>query len=210
MIENNQQTVAPGKAPKSGLVILALLVIILAFMPAITRPINEALNGVPQMRVLAQPRPLPNIGFKDERGEMRSLSEFRGRHVLINVWATWCPPCREEMPSLDALQDRMSGHPGFKVLAVSVDKGSPEQVRSFLSEIGVRNLEANQADETETLASLAIPGLPTTILVDHDGYKIARLSGPTRWDHPSLVKQIEGLIGDGPAGTSTGMLPGAH
>ncbi|MEP7173006.1 MAG: TlpA disulfide reductase family protein, partial [Aestuariivirga sp.] len=120
-----------------------------------------------------------------------------GRHVLVNVWATWCPPCRKEMPALDRLQAKLGASPEPQVLAISVDAISFEQLQAFYSVNKIRNLAIFNGKESEILAATGIGGLPTTMLIDHDGNEIARLIGPTIWDAPELMDQLSALTSAG-------------
>lgn len=104
----------------------------------------------------------------DGDGRDLTLADFEGRVVLLNIWATWCPPCREEMPTLDALQARLGGS-DFHVLPLSIDRAGLEPVRRFYRETGIRNLDLYIAEDTRAMLALAVVGLPTTILIDRIG-----------------------------------------
>ena len=132
------------------------------------------------------PQPLPEIRFQDAEGTTLRLEDFRGKTVLLNVWATWCGPCRREMPTLDRLQGELGG-PDFMVLALSIDRAGIDAVRKFFGEISVRNL-AIYIDATAASASrLGAVGLPTTFLIDREGREIGRLVGPAEWDTPDMI-----------------------
>ena len=115
--------------------------------------------------------------------------------MLVNIWATWCPPCREEMPTLDALQARLGG-PDFHVLPLSIDRAGLEPVRRFYRETGIRNLDLYIAEDTRAMLALAVVGLPTTILIDRMGREHGRLAGPAEWNSPEAVAQISALINE--------------
>lgn len=142
------------------------------------------------------PRPLPALAFEDGQGRKRTLAEFRGKLVLLNVWATWCLPCREEMPALERLQQRLAG-PGFEVVALSIDGGGASAVRSFFAEIDVRKLAIYVDTTSQALGKLRIVGLPTTLLIDRSGREIGRVVGPAQWDSPEVVKVIERYLAPG-------------
>ncbi|MGR3570669.1 TlpA disulfide reductase family protein [Brevirhabdus sp.] len=163
--------------------------------PALARPAMAE----PVMPEHEAPRPLLSPAFKDDAGRALTLSDFRGRTVLLNVWATWCVPCREEMPTLDRLERRLGG-PGFKVLALSIDRAGVQAVRPFFAEIGIRNLDIYLADQARTMLAFGVIGLPTTILIDPAGREIARRVGPAEWDSPAAVSQFERLIAKGRSG----------
>jgi thiol-disulfide isomerase/thioredoxin len=115
------------------------------------------------------------------------LDDLRGKFVLLNVWATWCVPCRKEMPTLDRLQEQLGG-PDFEVVALSVDKGGAEAVRRFYDQIGIRRLSVRvAADPDDLLAALGVYGVPTTLLVDRQSREIGRLVGPANWDSKEMI-----------------------
>lgn len=127
------------------------------------------------------PEVLPDLPFLDEAGAARSLKEWRGKVILLNLWATWCAPCRKEMPSLDRLQARL-GSDRFEVVAVSADKTGVEGAKKFLDQIKVEKL-AVYADPTVRIHSgLRAIGMPATLLLDRQGREIGRLVGPAEWD----------------------------
>ena len=132
-----------------------------------------------------KPRPMQNLPFNSDNGET-SLSAFKGKTVLMNLWATWCVPCREEMPTLDALQAKLGG-PGFEVVPLSVDRAGPEVVRKFYAEIGIRNLGLYIDASMRASFDLAAVGLPTTLLIDGEGRELGRLVGPAEWDAPEMI-----------------------
>lgn len=146
-------------------------------------------DGTAVLRMHGAPRPLPELAFEDGKGNARALSDFRGRTVLLNVWATWCPPCREEMPSLDRLQKALGG-PGFEVLALSIDAGGAQVVERFYREIGIGSLAIYVDPGMRAASRLAAPGVPTTVLIDPQGRELGRHSGPAQWDDPEVLRVI--------------------
>jgi|TARA_B100000378_G_C18037960_1_gene409632 thiol-disulfide isomerase/thioredoxin len=142
---------------------------------------------LPQPFVMHEtPRPLPVVTFEDGAGQALTLASFKGKTVLLNIWATWCVPCREEMPTLDALQAKLGG-PGFEVVPLSVDRAGPEVVRKFYAEIGIRNLGLYIDASMRASFDLAAVGLPTTLLIDGEGRELGRLVGPAEWDAPEMI-----------------------
>ncbi len=134
-----------------------------------------------------------DISFTDQRGRSLSLTEFRGKTVLLNIWATWCAPCRKEMPTLDRLQAHL-GSERFEVVALSIDRGGASAVERFYAEIGVRHL-AFFIDATGRAGSnLALLGLPGTLLIDPEGREVGRLIGPAEWDSPEMIAFLESQI----------------
>lgn len=132
------------------------------------------------------PRPLPEIKFEDGNGEALTLADLRGKTVLLNIWATWCVPCREEMPTLDALEAELGG-PAFEVVPLSVDRAGPEVVRKFYAEIGIVHLGLYIDASMRASFDLQAPGLPTTLLIDSEGRELGRLVGPAEWDTPEMI-----------------------
>ncbi|MBA5775577.1 TlpA family protein disulfide reductase [Stappia sp. F7233] len=139
------------------------------------------------------PRELLPPPFLDGEGREVTLEDFRGRVVLLNIWATWCVPCREEMPTLDALQARLGGE-DFHVLPLSIDRAGISVVRRFYNEIGIRHLGMYLADSRRAMFALGAFGLPTTILIDREGKERGRLVGPAQWDSPEVITQMQILI----------------
>ena len=140
----------------------------------------------------AAPRALGPLRFSDEAGREVSLASFRGRVVLLNVWATWCPPCREEMPTLDRLQAALGG-PKFEVVAVSMDSGGLSVVQAFFRQIGVKHLHP-YLDSFHEVGDLGATGIPLTLLIDREGREAGRKLGPATWDDPKVVQTIRGYL----------------
>lgn len=132
------------------------------------------------------PRPVPELRFADGDGGPITLADFRGKVVLLNVWATWCGPCREEMPTLDRLQAALGGQ-DFEVVALSIDRIGIEAVDRFYAEIGAKHLGRYIDVSAKAARDLGAYGLPTTLLIDRDGREVARHVGPAEWDTPSMV-----------------------
>lgn len=168
------------------------------------RPASQAEPAAPAasprggfvFRILESPRPLPELTFEDGQGGKRSLSEFGGKVVLLNVWATWCAPCREEMPALDRLQQKLGG-PGFEVLALSIDSAGAPAVKRFYEDMGVRSLAIYIDSTMRATATLAAVGVPTTLLIDRQGREIGRRTGPAEWDGPQAVRMFEDYLKEG-------------
>lgn len=144
------------------------------------------------------PQSLPEIRFVDGAGAPRSLTDFRGRVILLNVWATWCAPCREEMPALDRLQASLGG-PGFEVVALSIDRGGVHFVKRFYEELGLHALGIYIDENAEALSKLGAVGIPLTLLVDRDGRELWRVLGPREWDQPAQVSRIRTHLAQAPA-----------
>ncbi len=134
-------------------------------------------------------RPVPPLRFVDGDGKPRALADFRGRVILLNLWATWCPPCRKEMPNLDRLQEQLGG-PDFEVVALSIDRGGLFAVQSFFDEMDLRHLKIYVDASAEAMAALGAVGLPTTLLVDRSGRERWRVVGPVEWDKPEVIERL--------------------
>lgn len=140
-----------------------------------------------------EPRPMLSPPFVDGQGQNLKLDDFHGRVVLLNIWATWCVPCRDEMPTLDALQARLGGD-DFHVLPLSIDRGGLRPVRQFYDEIGIQHVGMYLAESIRVMAAFAVVGLPTTILIDREGFELGRLVGPSEWDSAENVAQFETIM----------------
>jgi thiol-disulfide isomerase/thioredoxin len=152
-----------------------------------------ARGEVAAVAVATTPRRLPDLAFSDGAGTGRTLADWRGRTVLFNLWATWCVPCRKEMPALDALQGKLGG-PAFEVVSVNIDTRDPAKPKAWLKEIGVDRL-AYYADNTakvfQDLKAIGKAfGMPTTLIVDPNGCELAALAGPAEWASDDAVKLI--------------------
>jgi thiol-disulfide isomerase/thioredoxin len=155
-----------------------------------TATMTEGPNAVP---LHDTPQPLPTISFADERGNALTLDRWRGKVILLNVWATWCGPCRREMPTLDRLQATL-GSERFEVVALSIDRAGVGVVRRFFDEIGVRHLGIFIDETMKASRDLRIFGLPGTLLIGPDGRELGRLIGPAEWDTPEMVAFFERVI----------------
>jgi len=166
-------------------------------------PVAERLKPLARGEIAAlavngAPKPPPAIAFTGPDGQAAGLSDFRGRTILVNLWATWCVPCRQEMPALDRLQGELGGR-DFQVVAINVDTRNPDKPRAWLQENGIRNL-AYFADPAGKLLQVLqksghVVGLPTTFLVDPSGCEIALLKGPAEWDSPDALAFMRAALG---------------
>lgn len=147
----------------------------------------------PVMPLHEAPRDLVSPAFIDGEGLDLTLADFKGRVVLLNIWATWCVPCRVEMPMLDRLQARLGGE-DFHVLPLSIDRAGLKPVQKFYKEIEIKSLGIYLAQSLQVMQALGVVGLPTTLLIDRDGREIARLVGPAEWDSPEAIAQFKTVI----------------
>ena len=146
-----------------------------------------------------KPKPLQAVQFVDGEGKSRGLSDFHGKFVLLNIWATWCVPCRKEMPALDRLEATLGGR-DFQVVPLSIDRGAAEVVRKFFAEIGIKKLGMYLDVSGDATRKLSVVGLPTTLVIDREGREIGRLIGPAEWDEPANIAFVKCIIvrGDAP------------
>lgn len=176
---------------------MMLLLVVIGFAGGILTfrtPSGPTLPSAPRGFVLNDVQsPVPDVQFTDHDGRPRALADFRGKVVVLNVWATWCLPCRKEMPTLDRLQAALGGR-GFEVVALSIDRQGAEAVKGFYSEVGVRHLSVRIDTTGKALSALAVVGLPMTILIDAEGRELGRLMGPAEWDGPEMVAFLKKIV----------------
>ena len=145
---------------------------------------SEAKGEVAAMLAADPPQLLSDLAFDGPDGTPMTLADRAGKVLLVNLWATWCAPCRKEMPALDALQ-KDAGGDDFEVVAVNVDTGGDEKPKKFLGEIGIENLAFYRDDTLELFNTLKrrglALGLPVTLLVDREGCLMAHMNGPAEW-----------------------------
>jgi thiol-disulfide isomerase/thioredoxin len=141
---------------------------------------------------------LPDIGFRDAAGAERHLADWHGRTVLLNLWATWCVPCRKEMPALDALESKLGG-PAFEVVAINIDTRDTDKPRAWLKDVGIGRLGYYADPSAKVFQDLKIvgraAGMPTTILVDPAGCEIGTVAGPAEWASDDALKLISAALG---------------
>ena len=157
-----------------------------------------ARGEVAAVNVPSTPQRLPDLSFTDGTGKTRMLSEWRGRTVLLNLWATWCVPCRKEMPALNALEAKL-GSNAFEVVTVNIDTRNLERPRTWLHEAGVDRLVYYGDPSAKVFQDLkgigkAI-GMPTTLLVDPQGCELGTIAGPAEWASEDAVTLISAALG---------------
>jgi thiol-disulfide isomerase/thioredoxin len=146
-------------------------------------------GGPAGFAMAAQPQPAPTAEFRTASGKHLTLADFRGRVVLLNIWATWCGPCRSEMASLDRLQGLHKGD-GLAVLAVSVDSDGSRAVSRFFQQSDIRNLTLYLDADGATADAFGAQSIPTTLLIDRDGKVVGSLVGAMQWDSPDALALI--------------------
>jgi thiol-disulfide isomerase/thioredoxin len=139
------------------------------------------------------PKPLPELRFNDAEGKGRTLADFRGKVVLLNIWATWCEPCREEMPALDRLQAKLGGE-RFQVVALSVDQQGAPIARKFYAQVGIKALPLYIDPAAQAAFTVNAAGLPASLLLDRQGREIGRHLGALKWDDPAVVERLRRVI----------------
>jgi thiol-disulfide isomerase/thioredoxin len=158
---------------------------------------------VAALTMATSPLRLPDLAFEDADGKSKKLSDWRGRTVLVNLWATWCVPCRKEMPALEGLQTKLGG-PDFEVVAVNIDTRDPEKPKSFLKEANLTRLGYFTDQKAKVFQDLKAIGralgMPTSVLVDGQGCEIATIAGPAEWDSDDAVKLISAAVKPATAG----------
>lgn len=139
------------------------------------------------------PIEVPDLSFKDETGKTLSLADFKGKVVLLNLWATWCAPCLHEMPTLDALQGEM-GNDQFEVLALSIDSLGAQTAKKMLEKLKTQHLKLYNDETAKAARNLGVKGMPATILINDAGLEIGRLSGPAVWNSPEAKRLISEVL----------------
>ena len=143
------------------------------------------------------PAPPPDARFLDGTGTSRGIADFAGQGLILNLWATWCVPCRKEMPSLEALEKKFGG-PNFEVVTVNIDTRDPDKPKAWLKEVGISGLKYYADPNAKTFQDLKSAGralgMPTTVLIDPQGCEIGTIAGPAEWASDDAVKLIEAAL----------------
>jgi thiol-disulfide isomerase/thioredoxin len=162
--------------------------------------LEPAIRGeVAAMLPADAPQSLADLSFNGPEGEALTVADFSGKTLLINLWATWCAPCRNEMPALDALQREM-GSEDFEVVAVNIDRGDDTKPKAFLEETGIQSLAYYRDSTTGIFNALKARGLalglPVTLLVDEEGCLLAHMNGPAEWASDDAKKLIQAALNE--------------
>lgn len=163
--------------------------------PNTAEPAQKAATGNHMAAFVTKktPEALPDITFNDGAGKELKLSDFKGRTILLNLWATWCAPCREEMPALNRLQQEL-GSDAFEVVALSLDRQGLEASKKFLDEVKANALKVYIDATAKQGTALKLVGMPTTILINKDGLEVGRLAGPAEWDSADAKALIQSVM----------------
>ena len=157
-------------------------------------PVLKPTGQVADFKVAAEPKAVPELVFKTVGDKEVKLSEFKGKTVLLNFWATWCAPCKVEMPSLDRLQAQLGGDK-FAVVAISSDRAGKRAVDPYFDEAGIK-LARYYDPKNAVGMGLGVTGLPTTILLDAQGRELGRMLGDAEWDSPEAVALVKQAMGE--------------
>jgi thiol-disulfide isomerase/thioredoxin len=156
-----------------------------------------ARGEIAALTIAADPRPAPTLAFQDEAGARKTLADWNGRTVLLNLWATWCVPCRQEMPALDALQAKL-GTDRFEVVTVNIDTRDAAKPKAWLRAAGIQRLAYFADPSAKTFQDLKAAGkafgMPTTLLIAPSGCEIASLAGPAEWASDDAVKLVQAAL----------------
>jgi thiol-disulfide isomerase/thioredoxin len=159
---------------------------------------------VAAVTMASAPLRLPDLAFEDAEGKPRKLSDWRGKTVLLNLWATWCVPCRKEMPALDELQGKLGGK-DFEVVAVNIDTRDPDKPRNFLKEANLTRLGFFADQKAKIFQDLKVIGralgMPTSVLIDAQGCEIGTIAGPAEWASEDAIKLIKAAVKPAAAGS---------
>jgi thiol-disulfide isomerase/thioredoxin len=139
------------------------------------------------------PVPAPTISLIDLVGNTVALSDFAGKLVLVNLWATWCEPCLREMPSLERMQSRLGDK--ITVVAISEDRGGSKTVEPFINKLGLKSFETYLDPKSDAGRAFKVAGLPTSFLIDREGRVLGRVEGAAEWDSPKLLEVLKSFLG---------------
>jgi thiol-disulfide isomerase/thioredoxin len=164
----------------------------------VARKIAPLARGeVAALTMATVPLRLPDLAFQDAGGKPRTLSDWRGKTVLVNLWATWCVPCRKEMPALEGLQTKLGGA-NFEVVAINIDTRDPEKPKNFLKEANLTRLGYFSDQKAKVFQDLKqigrALGMPTSVLVDGQGCEIGTIAGPAEWGSDDAIKLIKAAL----------------
>ena len=152
---------------------------------------------VAALTMATAPLRLPDLTFEDTNGKPKKLSDWRGKTVLLNLWATWCVPCRKEMPALDELQSKLGGK-DFEVVAVNIDTRDPDKPKNFLKDANLTKLGYFTDQKAKVFQDLKAIGralgMPTSVLIDAQGCEIGTIAGPAEWASDDAVKLIKAAV----------------
>lgn len=151
--------------------------------------------AIAQAANLTDPRPVPPINMEQLGGGTVELADFSGNVVVLNLFATWCAPCRHEMPSLDRLQAKVADQP-ITVIALSIDRVGADRIQAWMDDLGVQHLTTLHDRTMQAAQALGAPGLPATYIIDGRGMERARVFGVEEWDADGIVQMLTALVSE--------------
>jgi thiol-disulfide isomerase/thioredoxin len=178
-----------GSALSRGVTILFLLALTVPAPAADDANTSVALG---QFSPAAAPLPAPEVAFTDTKGNPTGFAGFRGKPVIVNLWATWCQPCLREMPSLERLQEKLAGK--LTVAAISQDRGGEKTVTPYLARLGLDKVRVYLDPKSEVGRAFGVRGLPTSIVLDAEGREVGRVEGAAEWDSAAMLAVLEPLV----------------
>ena len=153
---------------------------------------NE-IENIKNLKIHSKHKKLENIEFYNSKNKLFDLSKFNGKIVILNFWATWCIPCREEMPSLNSLQKKFNTD-NFNIITINIGREDLEKARIFLLELNIDSLEIYKGEPTEIYKKIKIRGIPTTLIVNKDGFEVARALGAIDFEDKDFINWINQLF----------------
>src|SRR5829696_6643549 len=185
---------APGLATglPGGLVSFGTLAIVLLLALATAATADEGKVRLGEFIAQTPPQPAPEVAFTDTDGNPANFAQFKGKPVVVNLWATWCAPCLKEMPSLERLQARLDGR--LTILAISEDRAGAKVVGPFLANLGLAKVKVYLDPKSEVGHAFGARGLPTSVVLDAEGRVVGRVEGAAEWDSPAMLAALEPLL----------------
>ena len=163
---------------------------LIIFIFLITNVVAEEIPGIKNIVIHKVPKTYDNVIFLDKKDQKININEYRGNLLILNFWATWCEPCKDEMPSLDKLQANPELD-NIKVFAINIGRENFEKVSKFLIELNIKNFEP-YFDPPTTLAKIfSLRGVPTSILINKKGQEFARVIGSIDFEDKNFVNWIK-------------------
>lgn len=162
------------------------------FDPTAIAPLRE--GSMRKLALAESPQPVPQVAFTDAQGQEHRLGDWAGKHVVVNFWATWCAPCRKELPALDALNRDLGGET-FEVVTIAVGRNPQPAIERLFAELEVRHLPVYLDSRMELARAMGVLGLPVTVILDAQGREIARMTGDAEWDSDSARAIVRALTG---------------
>jgi thiol-disulfide isomerase/thioredoxin len=156
-------------------------------------PLSHAQEPPKNLIVNESPQPVRGLRFEDARSQTRSLADFHGKMLLLNLWATWCTSCRKELPALDHLGAALDSAE-FAILAVSIDHGGIEAVRKLFGQLSIEALPIYIDTSGQAMRTARVNGLPTSLVIDREGREVARVVGPAEWDGAATIEYFRRIV----------------